>query len=756
MLNNKGIVFGTDINERILGYSILFDLPLEIWLIILSKDLDEKDLNNFFNSIPIQKFNELIVQNNEDTKSYNELWKLIFKNTFKSLEFPNISKTRNDYKLELDTKVKLSNSWKHSKGVINKYNLLYNANNHNRNSINRHIMMNHDFDSVGQEYYGNDNLLFNYPKIVSYIDGSITKLNLDNPNLGKDSRQQKLKKAAKYTYIPGISPSNCTYFKLYEEEIVFGNSEGMVFIKPFQKKINTNPIIQIQDNEDNSLVSAHNNAISCLEILNFDTDASDSDKTQKTNIANNQFIVTLDNIGNLKLWFVNNKYTNEIYKKVLDLKSVTLAKVTNIFMIENMQKIILVDENDTLTILELEYNDDKLKVEGKPLISVKNKKQMKIPIDRSVVRNSTNTKIRFVKFDYGTNNLIIATKDEIIVIKYKKSYKNLIEQEVNNDFYFSYKFDTNENIQDVSIDEETSMKQQNLELLGSDGCLISVMTETNIIETNKSYSNVYVFNIRQEKQFSPQIVLKFYEKCFASCVNKLLLMVYMKGRLVLYNALTGEELRIIKITSPPLSKKNPALDFNVIKTSKNKIALYGSFSNDLHVLHYNAESVQRLMEKGNFKHMSKKDRIKKEHLEEVQSQQNRKKRHGNSKFQLNNRSSSALSNEGFLDEYLDMKEEETQKQKNLSHFDIDFNNFDGLNIDDIDNYDEDELIQLKIALSESLNTGNSNKEDISYRTDIFGNIIEDFEKKFPNEPNDNELTEEEQLAIALSLSMQDQ
>ena len=60
MLNNKGIVFGTDINERILGYSILFDLPLEIWLIILSKDLDEKDLNNFFNSIPIQKFNELI------------------------------------------------------------------------------------------------------------------------------------------------------------------------------------------------------------------------------------------------------------------------------------------------------------------------------------------------------------------------------------------------------------------------------------------------------------------------------------------------------------------------------------------------------------------------------------------------------------------------------------------------------------------------------------------------------------------------
>ncbi len=42
------------------------------------------------------------------------------------------------------------------------------------------------------------------------------------------------------------------------------------------------------------------------------------------------------------------------------------------------------------------------------------------------------------------------------------------------------------------------MKQQN-QTTGSDGCLISVMTETNIIETNKSYSNVYVFNIRQEK-----------------------------------------------------------------------------------------------------------------------------------------------------------------------------------------------------------------------------------------------------------------
>ncbi|KAL6935671.1 uncharacterized protein HGUI_01817 [Hanseniaspora guilliermondii] len=749
--HKQGTVIGKNLYDEILRYSILFDLPLEIWLLILSKDLNEKDLNNFFKSIPIPKFHDIIKSENKKSSSYNELWKLIFKNTFKNLEFPNISQTHNDYKSELDTKVKLSNSWKHSKGLINKYNLLYNANNNNRNSINRHLMLNHDFDNVGQEYYGHDNLIFNYPRVVSYIDGSITKVNLDNPSFGKDTRSQKMKKATKYTYIPGISPSNCTYFKLYEEEIVFGNSEGMVFIKPFQKKTNSNSIIQILDRENETPTHAHRSAISCIEVLNFDTDFSNVDKTQKTNISNNQYIITVDTIGNLKIWFVNNKYTNETYKKVLELNTVTLSKVINIFVVENMQKIILIDEQDTLSILELSCSYEKSNADGIPEIRLKDKMQIKIPIQDSTSNNSTNSRIRFVKFDYGTNNLIVTTKSELVVIKYKKAYQNLIEQEVNNDFYFSYKFDINENIQNIAIDEETCMRQQNSNLLGNDGCLISVMTETAIDETKKTYSNVYVFNIRQEKQFSPQIVLKFYEQCYTACVNKLLLIVYMEGKVVLYNALTGEELRIIKITPPPSAKKNRALDFNVIKTSKNKIALYGSYSNDLHVLHYNTESIQKLMDKGDFKHMSKKDRIKKEHLEEVQLQKNKKRNYGGAKFHSNNRSSSALSNESFLDEYLNMKEEESRKQQNIADFDIDFADLD---IGDINDYTEDELIQLKIALSESLDVSNSNKDE-TYRTDIFGNIIEDFEKKFPNESDDIGLTEEEQLAIALSLSMQD-
>lgn len=74
-----------------------------------------------------------------------------------------------------------------------------------------------------------------------------------------------------------------------------------------------------------------------------------------------------------------------------------------------------------------------------------------------------------------------------------------------------------------------------------------------------------------------------------------------------------------------------------------------------------------------------------------------------------------------------MKEEESRKQQNIADFDIDFA---GLDIGDINDYTEDELIQLKIALSESLDVTNSNKEE-TIRTDIFGNIIEDFEKEIP-------------------------
>ncbi|OBA25761.1 hypothetical protein HANVADRAFT_49767 [Hanseniaspora valbyensis NRRL Y-1626] len=744
---NKSIISGLDTNGNELTYSILFNLPIEIWLLVLSKDLDEVDLKRFFKSIPLPKFESLLdIENQNENPVYNELWKLIFRNAYKTLEFPNISKTMKDFKLELNTRIKLSNSWKHSKCVIHKYNLAY-------NNFRQHMNIFRGFDDVYNEnlsiYSVSDNLIFDYPKVVSYNEGNITRLNVSINNSSEGSFSSKassfLNKRLRFTYIPCISPSNCSFYKLYNDEIVFGNKDGNLYLKHFKKKAYHNPVLEVFDTIEGAKTSAHSNGISCIEVFNKSSCFSQKDhKVNKNNSNISQYIVSVDFLGNLKIWFINNKHTNESYKKIFELPTVTMCKTTHIFLIESVYKIILLDEADNLTVLELTEVESNINNSSKELKLVTQFK-VKLPLDNASNENLVTKKIHFVKYDYGGNNLILTTQKELLVIRFGILYKRLIKNDLINDYFLKYQFSSDESIQNINIDEETSKEEQSRDLLGKDGCFITIITEP---KENPDHSNTYVFNIRSEENLKPQIVLKFYEKCYASCINKLLLMVYLKGMLILYNALSGEELKIIKISTPPQSKRDASNDFNMLKTSKDKIILYGVYNNDLQFLDYNIESVKRSIENGKLKNLSKRERTKIEQMEESQRKNHGKKKGGFVK----------TNSEGHIDtetvyEYYENKQQEIINKKHFENFDIDLNNIDGLHNEDLDNYGDDELIQLKIALSESLAFSTNSKSDATpldtERTsghDLFGNPI----------PAEEHMTEEEQLEMALALSLNEQ
>ncbi|XBW37972.1 hypothetical protein QEN19_003557 [Hanseniaspora menglaensis] len=734
-LSNGSTVSGFDAYGKEIRYSILFNLPIEIWLCILTKDLNEVDLRHFFNSISLAKFKSLLDSETESQNlEYNELWKLIFKNAYKSLEFPNISKTEKDFKLELNTKIKISNSWKHSKGIIHKYNLSYNNFRQHMNTFRGFQEQDNNFLSV---YSVSDNLLFNYPKVISYNEGNITLLNVEtagSSNSASTRSVSNLKKSTRFTYIPCISPSNCSFYKVYKNQIVFGNKEGSLYIKQFEKKAYLNPVTEIFDLLEDIKTPAHSYGISCVEIVDKTcgyTQKAYKSSTYSTNFS--QHVVSVDVLGNMKIWFINNKNTNEGYKKVFDLPNATLAKTTHIFINDSIHNIILLDEASNLHVIELgERNDGTLNLE------LVNKFEVRVPFSKSYDhdRNTQNT-INLVKYDYGGNSLLITSSMELIIIKVTKLYERLLENDLVNDYFLSYKFSNDESIQDIAIDEETSKEKQNRELLGKDGCLITIVTE---LKDNSKYTNAYVFNIRTEESLTAQLVLKFFERCYATAVNKLLLTVYLKGRLILYNALNGEELKIIKIATSPQSKKNPANDYNMIKISMDKIILYGIYNNDLQFLNYNIDSIKRFIEKGSLKNLSTKDRVKKEHLESLHTTSHGKKKGGYVKS-----SNQEHTDPQIVYEYYQNKNQDIVEKEKFEKFDIDLHGIDGLNLDEFDGDDDSELTEFKIALSESLlETRNENK------TDLFGNIV-----KPTSNGSFDDMTEEEQLAFALSLSMDD-
>lgn len=140
------------------------------------------------------------------------------------------------------------------------------------------------------------------------------------------------------------------------------------------------------------------------------------------------------------------------------------------------------------------------------------------------------SEVRINKVDFGGKNIILATYFELYVISF----------DIGKDFgnFKVMRFDTV--IQEVSLDEKTAKKSRDLDLPGDDGCFVSVLTEE---------MTVYVINIRSNKsELRYQTKLSFHESWMTCQVTNLVLVCAFSGMIGIYDAITGNEIRVIQNT----------------------------------------------------------------------------------------------------------------------------------------------------------------------------------------------------------------
>ncbi|CAI4047590.1 SCF ubiquitin ligase complex subunit UFO1 SKDI_13G0500 [Saccharomyces kudriavzevii IFO 1802] len=181
----------------------LQDLPPEILINIFSH-LDEKDL------LTLQElsvhFRNLIHD--------EELWKNLFRSRIHTTHFPTLSQSTK-FSVEYIERTRGLHRWKHNKAVRTKYTIT--------------PTRNWDQPSI-------ERIVFDYPRVASYNDGTITILQLQN-----HKRQKKFKKLI---YIPCTTPQGCSTMDFNINAAVFGRFDGRVFGKLLSNKSYLTPVME--------------------------------------------------------------------------------------------------------------------------------------------------------------------------------------------------------------------------------------------------------------------------------------------------------------------------------------------------------------------------------------------------------------------------------------------------------------------------------------------------------------------------------
>lgn len=348
-----------------------------------------------------------------------------------------------------------------------------------------------------------EHLVFEYPKLATYNNGVITILNLEN-NLHK--------KASRMTYIPCTSPQGCSTMNFNLHAANFGRYDGRVFGKNLTNKSYLSPVIEYD--------SIHSTSVSSVASFS------------NTNKSDDLYCCSGDFNGQL-IWWLNSKKFHQIQLSNFKISHIFLPKRNTTVVIDASNRLYLIifsstNEKDHFDIKNIAFD----------------MKSTALPIDARF-------EISQVKVDYGGRNLIVCDNNNMYIVS--------VDQETFGE-YKKYSFGLNENIQHMTIDETTAMKKQDIELIGYDGCYVSILTEQN------NNTIVYVFNIRSPlKVVKPQCVLPFQEKCYVTCVNNVVLLVAFEKKIGIFNALNGDELRV----NTKLKEKYPQF----LKMSHGKIVI---------------------------------------------------------------------------------------------------------------------------------------------------------------------------------------
>ncbi|CCK72098.1 SCF ubiquitin ligase complex subunit UFO1 KNAG_0J00150 [Huiozyma naganishii CBS 8797] len=168
--------------------------------------------------------------------------------------------------------------------------------------------------------------------------------------------------------------------------------------------------------------------------------------------------------------------------------------------------------------------------------------------------------VQFLKMDFGARVMVLATTTSISIVSFNK----------NNDFRNVKTMDLAEQnltISDIFIDNQTTLRDQDTQLAGGDGCYIAVLFTDN---------QVGIINIRQPgSQLKFDTLLQFEGKVFTCAITNLVLVCALDGILHIIDPSNGELIKTVQKT-----EKMPQF----LKLSQGRM-IVGS-GNTIHYLQY--------------------------------------------------------------------------------------------------------------------------------------------------------------------------
>lgn len=440
-----------------------------------------------------------------------EFWKKLIYQKFLTLKFPSLSR-QDKFIEEFYQRKKILNDWKHNKVIKNKYTI-------------------NPYHNIPTQI---ERIIFKYPRCYLYHEGVITivQLNNSNPlntvtgptNTTGNTAITSGRRRTKITYIPCTTPQGCSTMDFNLRAAVFGRFDGRIFAKILTNKSFLQPVIEFD--------SFHKQN-SCVTSINILPDIFDTKAT---------ICVSGSESGELCWW------EDTHLLKRLQISLNTIIKLY-IFNRNKNQNITICIDSKLNCFVILNRGDQINKID---LIN-----NCKLPSKLTV------SDILFFKIDYGSMNLILVTLTDIWVISIDP-IKDLGHVK---SFQLSSK--QNERVKDVYIDDMTILKEQDLSIVGEDGCYLAVVLDSN---------DILILNVRESLDANPQKLrlhkrLIFNEIITACQINNSVLVVTLEDNLKIIDPTTGDLLKTVPKTDK-LTQFIRIFDNKIVTATGNNLNVY--------------------------------------------------------------------------------------------------------------------------------------------------------------------------------------
>lgn len=490
--------------------------------------------------------------------------------------------------------------------------------------------------------------------------------------------QSKKNLKKKVSYIPCTTPQGCSTMDFNSDQAIFGRFDGRIFGKSLTNKSYLDPVMEFNDK--------HQNCVTAITTTNVNTE---DNVIWSTSGAEDGEVI----------WWCENK----LHKR-WKLSNVPIIKI---FMFRNLT--IIIDANLSIFI-----------VQDLTLLNV-----LQIPKDSNINLDI----LQFIKFDYGGKLIVLGTSTEVFVISF----------DLQRDFNSLRKFKlADSTIQDIFIDNDTTLRDQNFNLTGNDGCYISVLTDAN---------DILIFNIRESSINHNELRLHkrlmFNEKIYTAQLTNLVLVVALESHLKIIDPTNGDLVKLVQKTD-----KCPQF----LKISQGRMIVgTGNTLNYLQYINDDDELQTRKIKHGGKLRSNKWTKTVNSEIKFFDEQQNletERLKHNN--LLIEKFGGDVFNNLEDEDEDLQLKIALLESQEQISNLSLTHNtsvNNNTTNSVDNEGNEEDDAIdeELKRALEESVRLQQLEDEDEQLRRAL--------EQSINGNKSLERLTEEEQLKLALEHSV---